>query len=174
MCRIMDRFTAMAPGLDPRDADTFATVVGARLGRDDAFGTAPGRAEIRTTLRSATNEAMRRLVAQAEAIVTTIAAPAQLATDIGYRDIFPATVNNPEAVMIIQRAAGREPVTITDRPFRWSEDFGRLTTRFRGALFGIGAGRKISALHSPDYDFPDALIEPAVTVLGNILRSCLA
>jgi metal-dependent amidase/aminoacylase/carboxypeptidase family protein len=169
----MDGFAAMAPGMDPREADTFATVVGARLGCDDAFGTAPGRAEIRITLRSATDEAMRRLVARAEAIVTSVAAPEQLATDIGYRDIFPATVNNPEAVRIIQRAVGREPVAITEQPFRWSEDFGRLTTRFRGALFGIGAGRKVPALHSPDYDFPDALIEPATTVLQNILQAHL-
>ena len=44
----------------------------------------------------------------------------------------------------------------------WSEDFGHFTARFPGALFGLGAGVEQPALHHPDYDFPDALLQHGV------------
>ena len=43
--------------------------------------------------------------------------------------------------------------------FRWGEDFGVLTQAIPGAMFGVGAGETCPPLHSPDYDFPDDLIE---------------
>ena len=46
-------------------------------------------------------------------------------------------------------------------PFRWSEDFAEYLQVFPGAMFGIGSGEHQPELHHPDYDFPDALIEPA-------------
>jgi amidohydrolase len=174
MCRLIDAFAALAPGADPRDSDTFATVVGARLGRAATFGTAPDRAAIQTTLRSATDDGMRRLTDQTEALVKGIAASRALAAEIAYRDIFPATVNHPGAVAIVQRAAAGHPLRIAERPFRWSEDFGRLSARFRGALFGLGAGESLPALHNPDYDFPDGLIATGAAVLHTILRNSLA
>jgi hypothetical protein len=41
-----------------------------------------------------------------------------------------------------------------DNPFTW-EDFG-LFYQYPGAMFGLGS--RNSALHNPDYDFPDDII----------------
>ena len=45
-------------------------------------------------------------------------------------------------------------------PFPWSEDMGVFTdaSASGGVLFGIGAGESHPALHSENYDFPDALL----------------
>ena len=37
-------------------------------------------------------------------------------------------------------------------------------------MFGIGSGEKQPELHHPDYNFPDALIEPAAHVLINLIK----
>jgi amidohydrolase len=173
LCRVIDAFGKMPAGSERPHEDTFVTVVGARLGAADAFGTAPGQAEVRATLRSASDAAMQRLVAAAENTVTAIAAGDGLECDIGYQDIFPATVNNPEAAAAIRRAVGAEAVQTVERPFRWSEDFGHFTRLAKGALFGIGAGEAVPNLHNPDYDFPEALIPRGQAVFLNILHQFL-
>jgi metal-dependent amidase/aminoacylase/carboxypeptidase family protein len=37
----------------------------------------------------------------------------------------------------------------------------------------LGAGQDHPALHNPDYDFPDALIGPGVTIFHQIAREVL-
>jgi hypothetical protein len=56
-----------------------------------------------------------------------------------------------------------------DIPFRWGEDFGQFTTTYKGAMFGIGAGKGAAPLHSGEYCFPDAIIEPAVGLLYAVI-----
>jgi len=145
---------------DPSEG-TLVTVVGARLG-DRAFGTAPGDAVLWATLRSASNEAMAGLVRHAEERVHAVATRDGLRTEMTWHDVFPATVNDEQAVEQIHAAASPLPVRTPEAPFRWSEDFGRLLIPgTRGALFGFGAGEHCPDLHTPDYDFPDAVVEPA-------------
>jgi len=59
------------------------------------------------------------------------------------------------------------------RLFRFGEDFGLFTQKFRGAMFGLGAGLDQPALHHADYDFPDELITPAIAIYETILRQYL-
>jgi metal-dependent amidase/aminoacylase/carboxypeptidase family protein len=56
-------------------------------------------------------------------------------------------------------------------PFPWSEDFGHFTAKFKGALFGLGAGIDQPALHHPDYDFPDELIAKGVQLFTSLVQS---
>jgi metal-dependent amidase/aminoacylase/carboxypeptidase family protein len=58
-------------------------------------------------------------------------------------------------------------------PFRWSEDFGHFTNHFQGALFGLGSGKKQPALHNPDFDFPDEIIEPGIKVFYSLIEKIL-
>ena len=45
-----------------------------------------------------------------------------------------------------------------------------MVCRYRGALFGIGAGETHAALHHVDYDFPDEILEVGVNVFVGILQ----
>jgi amidohydrolase len=173
MCHIIQQLSSLTHGIVPLNETAFATVVGAALG-EKAFGTTPGKAEIWATLRSETDDTMARLAAYAEQVVDESATAHRLQVDIKYEDIFQSTVNSQLAVSIVQGAIGPNSLHLTDKPFRWSEDFGRITAISEGALFGIGAGTDIPDLHNPDYDFPEELIPLATALLVRVLDACLA
>ncbi len=173
MCRIMKLIDDLPARLEAGDEVAFATVVGARLGADDAFGTAPGDASVMATLRSETDETLNRMVEHLKTSVHRIAARHGLRHDVSFCDDFVATVNSQKAVAVIHRAAGGRSVEVLAGPFRWSEDFGRFTSIAEGAAFGIGAGEGSPALHNPAYDFPDELIPLGAAIFEGIIHECL-
>ncbi|MGB0936981.1 MAG: amidohydrolase [Colwellia sp.] len=137
---------------------TFATVVGVNVG-DKAFGTAPMKGEVYATLRSDLDCSMKGLVSYIEEVTQQLAKSHQLTYQIGYEDVFAATVNAPKAVSIVKAALPENIVKELTSPFRWSEDFGLFTQQYCGAMFGLGAGEETPSLHNENYDFPDDLIE---------------
>ena len=58
-------------------------------------------------------------------------------------------------------------------PFSWGEDFGLFTQEYKGAMFGLGAGENCPPLHSPQYDFPDELIESGAGMFYSIAQEIL-
>ncbi len=150
-----------------------ATVVGAQLGAK-AFGTAPGSAELYVTLRSQTDEIMQAMLAEIELQLTQLCAQYELSFAIAFEDVFPAVNNTVEGITVVAAAAesaGAELIQLS-QPIRWSEDFGHIINTCQGALFGLGAGERHAALHNPDYDFPDELIDHGAGVFMEILRQC--
>ncbi len=156
-----------------QDALAFSTIVGATLGAK-TFGTAPAEAQLWVTLRCEHNATMDRIVDYIARQVEQICTPEQLATGIAYEDVFPATVNDPAAVALIQKALTGHDVLVPETPIRWSEDFGHFTARTPGALFGLGAGLEQPDLHHSHYDFPDALIGTGRDVFLAIIDEVLA
>lgn len=57
-----------------------------------------------------------------------------------------------------------------NEPFKWGEDFGLFTQKYKGMMFGIGSGLDCPALHNPDYDFPDEILPTAVNVFYGIVK----
>ena len=141
-----------------------STLICVRLGQP-AFGTSAGHAEVMFTLRAFTNDAMEQLLADANNAVDEIAASHGLTVTRSLVEPFRATENHAECVEKIKAAASlithHSSLIIKETPFRWSEDFAEYLLEFPGAMFGIGSGEQQPELHHPDYDFPDALIEPA-------------
>ncbi len=159
VAEIINRFN----GFNGRDGEFCqSTLICVRLGQP-AFGTSAGHAEVMFTLRAFTNEAMERLLADANAAVDQIAASHGLKVSRSLVEPFRATENTPACVKAIEKAAHDMPLSVVykDIPNRWSEDFAEYLLEFPGAMFGIGSGEQQPELHHPDYDFPDALIEPA-------------
>jgi metal-dependent amidase/aminoacylase/carboxypeptidase family protein len=134
-----------------------ATVTHARLGVP-AFGVSPGEAELFVTLRTLLNDAMAALEAEARDLVAQAAGG--LVSTISVHEAFGHCVNHPQATALLRRAvAGRAVAAAAALPMRASEDFGRFGDRMPSAMLFLGAGTDSPALHNPDYDFPDALIE---------------
>mgnify|MGYP003384687744 CR=1 FL=1 len=136
---------------------TFATVVGINVG-EKAFGTAPMKGEVYATLRSDCDESMQAMVTFIEHKAKQLAKDHKLTYQIGFEDVFAATVNAPSAVSIVKKALPTNVVENLTTPFRWSEDFGLFTQKHCGAMFGLGAGEDTPDLHNENYDFPDKLI----------------
>lgn len=160
----------------PLDNETFdnfvlLTIIHASLG-EKAFGTAPAYAEVMATLRSFDDTNMKRLIHECLLVSKEIAQQHGLDIKIEWTDEFDETYNHPEAVDIIEKAAMENNYSIihATSPFRWSEDFGVFTRKYKGAMFGIGAGISHPALHSKEYDFPDDIIETGVNLFADICK----
>ena len=135
-----------------------STLICVRVGAP-AFGTSAGHGEVMFTLRAFTNDAMERLLADANDTVAEIAGRYGLTVTRTLVEPFRATENHKECVNALMRQC--ENPVIKEEPFRWSEDFAEYLLEFPGAMFGIGSGEEHAELHHPDYDFPDELIELA-------------
>ena len=170
LAQLIDTFTHLAPPGPLREGYRLVTVTHARLG-EPAFGIAPGMAELWLTLRSTEDAAMAALKAEAMEIARSQGLPVSFET----QDDFAASVNHPEATAQIAAAlhALNIPHDEGDLPMRASEDFGRFgQPGTRSAMLFLGAGHG-PALHNPDYDFPDALIQPGVAIFHQIARDLL-
>ncbi len=172
MCGLIAELSELPSVMDFGDELAFATVVGSRLG-EQAFGTAPGEAEVWVTLRSETDATMARIVIHAENRVRQLAVEHGLESAIAYRDIFAATINSEGAVDVIRRAAGHGMLSVAGQPFLWSEDFGCFASVAQCAMFGLGAGKGPAELHNPDYDFPDELIPLGADIFLGILKQTM-
>jgi metal-dependent amidase/aminoacylase/carboxypeptidase family protein len=148
------------------------TPIFVRMG-EMSFGTSAGDAQLGFTIRCWDNEFMKETQRLIRNILQEIAHLNKLELTHRWTEEFYANYNNPEAIRIVRRSAEslNYPTETLDFPFKWGEDFGLFTSRFRGAMIGIGAGRDIPALHNPDFDFPDELIETGVNLFKEIIRS---
>ena len=171
MCDIIRLLSDIPRQLADIDPSALATVVYARLG-EKTFGTAPGFAEIMTTLRCSTDETLAEMKKRAVQIVNATNRSGLLDTGITWHDHFNACCNHTGAVDIVIRAAGAcgQQVKKLEQPLRWSEDFGRFTASYPGAIFGLGAGKGALPLHSASYDFPDTLIPIGLSILWEIIN----
>jgi len=152
-----------------------ATVIHVRIG-DQAFGTTPGHAVLMATLRAWEPEDLEQLREQAVGLAREIAEAHRLECGHEWTEVFHPTVNHPDAVNLVRKAAEKHPARLEIRdmehPFSWSEDFGRFTERFPGALAGIGAGEVHAHLHDTRYDFPDEILETGAALFAGIIDEC--
>ncbi len=158
------------------DFDDFSllTIIHAKLG-EIAFGTTPGNATLMATLRTYLDSDMKKLKREVESTIRNVCKEHKLQCDIEYTEEFPATVNNQECVSAIANSASKQDISLHNlhEPFRWSEDFGHFTQISKAALFGIGSGKNHPQLHNEDYDFPDQIIEPSISIFLGIVEELL-
>ncbi|MFZ0243957.1 MAG: amidohydrolase, partial [Desulfobacterales bacterium] len=173
MCDIMRRLPLL-PETIAAQGFALVTLVHACLGAE-AAGTAPGEGRILATLRAETHADLERLKERAVETAGTCARAERLGWTVAWKEYFAAGINDTGAVDAIVRAAAQSGLKIEwlTQPFRWSEDFGQFSAKIPGAMFALGAGEQTAPLHNPDYDFPEKLIEPGLSVFGNIVNRLL-
>lgn len=174
IAEIVQKITAMS--INEPENKNFALAVPIHIHMGEmSYGVSAGEGSCHFTLRTFSNHRLSSISKQAESIAREIAKKYGLSCDIGWTEEFSATENNVHATEIICKAAHRLKLDMTQRhfPFRWGEDFGLFTQRFKGAMFGLGAGENMPALHNPDYDFPDELIETGIDMFAAIAEQTL-
>lgn len=142
---------------------------------EKAYGISAGHATVHLTLRCWDDGHLRQLEHDIETIAGQVAAQHGLKVTFSYTQSFHANQNHPEATAAVRQAAQELGIAITERssPFKWGEDFGLFTARFKGCMFGLGAGKDTPALHNPDYDFPDAITETGIRLFSRIVDRTL-
>ena len=147
------------------------TVINAVLG-EVSFGTTPGSATVRATLRTYENTTLQSLKDYSEKLVKKIADEYGLKTSFNYTERFGVTNNHPDSWALVNSAAKKLNYKTRHirTPFRWSEDFGEFSKVTKSMLFGIGAGKKHPKLHDAAYDFPDEIIMAGINMFDRIIE----
>lgn len=156
----------------PESDDFFLmTTVFVTLG-EKAYGISAGYAEVHLTLRSWSVELFEKKCRDLESKISEICKRHTLRCETSWIEEFHANINHPESVIFIRKGAENSGLDIMEikTPFKWGEDFGLFTQRYKGAMFGLGAGTETPALHNPDYDFPDELINTGIIMFMNIIN----
>jgi amidohydrolase len=174
IARLVQELSSIPASLGGEGDVALVTVVHARIG-EATFGITPGDGEVMATLRSDREETLDRLRGAVIDRLERLASADRLEPTYSWAEYFPLTTNHPEAVDIVETVASARGIEAVrgDEPYPWSEDFGWFTRRFKGAIFGLGSGTEHTALHSPDYDFPDALIPIGLEIFEGIMERLL-
>ncbi len=153
------------------DAFGLITMVGCQLGERN-FGISAGEGSLACTIRAFEQVHFEKLQQMALDLAKSTAQKHGLDWSFSWHEAFAAVENHPQCNQKVAAAAqklGYAQQQVAE-PFRWSEDFGLFTQKYPGSLFGLGAGEKCAALHHPDYDFPDALIEHGSKLFFEIIQ----
>ena len=136
------------------------------------FGIAASKGSVSVTLRADYERDLNRLEERIRETAQGLAKRYGLALSFEEQDFFPETVNDPEAVSLVRRAAAslKIPVRELSQPFRASEDFGYYLKQCPGAIFYIGNGEDHPQLHTAGYDFNDGILERATDLFFALLR----
>ncbi|MCF8224989.1 MAG: amidohydrolase [Bacteroidales bacterium] len=158
----------------PLHESVLITPIHLRVGRP-AFGTSPGEGELMFTLRAHSNEIMETMEKAILKEVREIAKSHDLSFNYSWTEPFEVVKNDGNCVDMINKCAENLDLTIVNReiPFPWSEDFGVFTSRYPGALFGLGAGKNTPQLHHPNYNFPDDILEKGTLLFYQIIAGHL-
>ncbi|MEL7246813.1 MAG: amidohydrolase [Bacteroidota bacterium] len=142
---------------------------------EKSYGVAPGTGELHYTIRAWSPGQMQQLVSQIEQAVVQICRQQQLEYQLDWLEHFPASTNDLDCNIIIVQAATalQLPLRRMPHPFRFGEDFGWFSHRFKTGMFGLGAGKNTPALHHADYDFPDELLETGLGMFQGIIFQLL-
>ena len=174
MAKIMEKSIAIARNDINDENFSVVTPIYQTLGTTD-YGVSAGCGEIHLTLRCWTQNALNQLIEEIKAIAKKEAKKEILKVSFEFTQDFQANENHKEAVDILKKVMLDKEFPHQNRayPFKWGEDFGLFTQNFKGAMFGIGSGENCPALHNPDYDFPDELIDYASEVFFNLQKEIL-
>lgn len=160
---------------DPNDSNfTILTPVHINLGQK-AYGVSPGYGELHYTLRTWSSDQMENLITEIKKKINSICTQYHVSFELSWFEHFPSSKNHSLCNTLVKDAAKTLGLFIQERPypFRFGEDFGWYSKKYKTAMFGLGSGEQTPALHHADYDFPDELLETGIDMFVSILTMIL-
>lgn len=139
------------------------------------YGISPENAELHYTIRTWSGEVMSTLEDKIKQAANEISNTHQLKAKIDLFEFFPASDNNTECVSFIEKVANQHSIELVEHPrsLKFGEDFGWFSSKYKSAIFGLGAGEDQPALHHADYDFPDELIDTGLLMFKGLITEVL-
>lgn len=136
-----------------------------------SYGVSPANGELHYTIRTWSTDKMERLKLKIEAIFKRICDAKKLKYDTKWFEHFPASQNDFECNNLVLEAAKSNGFKMIERPypFKFGEDFGWFSKKYKTAMFGLGSGENCPALHHSNYDFPDEIIETGIDMFKTII-----
>jgi len=136
------------------------------------YGISAGYGELGFTMRTWDTGVLRALQAQVESAVKEIASAHKLRCETRFFEEFYSVNNNADCAADVENAAKKLGLKFEamKNPVSWGEDFGLFTDLYPGAMFGLGSGMNIPALHNPDYDFPDDIAGAGIAMFVDLIE----
>ncbi|MCJ2144454.1 M20 aminoacylase family protein [Methylobacterium sp. E-066] len=163
----------VARNVDPREAAVVS--VGAIHG-GEASNVIPDSVDLSLTIRSFDPAVRDRLEERVTAITRGIAESYGARAELRYRRGLPALVNHAAETRFAQDVAldafGPGRLESDFKPRMASEDFAYLLEARPGSYLFVGNGDS-APLHSPQYDFDDAILAPAASLWVRLARAFL-
>ena len=160
---------------DPMD-ENFAvlTPVYTTMG-SKAYGISPAKAELHYTIRTWNSAKLYELKSKIFEKVEEICKEEEIKFGFDWFEYFPASENDPSANRYVTKAAKDNGFDVICRPypFKFGEDFGWYSNKYKTTMFGLGAGKETPALHSANYDFPDEIIDTGIDMFKSIISQIL-
>ncbi|MEO8820823.1 MAG: amidohydrolase [Ginsengibacter sp.] len=143
---------------------------------EKAYGVSAGEGELHYTIRTWTVKEMQILKDKILALTNEICAKHYLQFSIDWFDYFPAVINAEECGALIKKVSIDNGLQILPKsnPFKWGEDFGWFSQKYKTGFFGVGAGLNTPALHHNNYDFPDEIVPTGIKMFSGIIKELLA
>jgi amidohydrolase len=163
--------------IDPRAG---ATLVWGHVAAGTAANAIPSRGELNGTFRCLDSAVWGQAGALVSDAVREIVAPYGVTVDVDYQRGVPPTVNEPEAVELLETAAraelGAQAVELTPQSLG-GEDFAWILEKVPGAMFRLGTrtpGGHTYDLHRPDFTVDERAIPIGACVLAATALTDLA
>jgi metal-dependent amidase/aminoacylase/carboxypeptidase family protein len=150
-----------------------ATIVQIDVGAQEAFGVAASKGKLLMTIRGSIEIEMDELQENLEKEALANAKEYGLQCEFSYCDAFPETISHPESnkkLRSVAKELGHPVIEMFDAQ-RGSEDFGHFTKLAKGAMFLMGQGEEIPALHTSHFDFDDELIESCTEIFKKLVKN---
>ncbi|PYQ05245.1 MAG: amidohydrolase [Acidobacteria bacterium] len=151
--------TIVSRNVSPVEA---AVVSVAQVQAGDTWNVIPEQARLRGSARYFRPDVGRAVEEGIRRIVAGVASAFGATSIVDYQHRYPATVNEPAATAIAARVAeevvGSEQMVADAPPSMASEDFAFMLQARPGCYVWLGSGDGVRALHSPGYDFNDAVL----------------
>ncbi len=137
-----------------------------------AYNVIPGVAELKGTVRCLSNTLREAMPGKMERIAAGLCAAFRAEYDFTY-DPGPPVVVNDAAVTARIEAVGRallgpENVAFLETPSMGGEDFAYYLRDVPGAMFRLGVGTDVTALHTPTYNFSDGALAHGVGMFAHL------
>lgn len=163
----------VARNVDPLD---MAVITAGSIHGGSASNVIPDSVELALTVRTYRSDLRTQLQQRIPELVRLQAESFGARAEVDYLLGFPSVVNHPAetdfAREVAIRALGARMVEPSFRPRTASEDFAYMLEARPGSYLFVGNGDSAS-LHSPDYDFNDAIIAPAAAYWAALAEAFL-
>lgn len=140
-----------------------------------SYGISPAKGELHYTIRTLNSEKMSILKSKIEGATKKICQTYNVKFEFNWFEYFPASINDPDCNKIVKKAAKELNLKLIENayPFKFGEDFGWFSKKYKAVMFGLGAGLNTPPLHDAYYDFPEEIIETGLNMFKMIILKIL-
>ncbi len=142
----------------------------------DAYNVIPEAVVLRGTTRWFEPEVGDLIEKRIAHLATHVCRGFDCEAKLRYDHRYPATVNDGASAAFLRSAAGKAGLTVVDAdPSMAAEDFAFMLREKTGAYLWLGAGREGSnpGLHSPRFDFNDAVLPDGIALWNEVITQAL-